>query len=149
MALFGVARTSEAQLALIGSGGGMVSSGEVLGSFSIGETIVSSESVSGFILTQGFQQNLRFLVGVPPVLPSVLTTYPNPFNEEIFMSISKEIALGHLEIFHINGHLAYQVRRFFATEELINLSLLTPGTYVVRLTDLISGIIYQNIIVKK
>jgi hypothetical protein len=81
--------TTYAQQWVISSGGNemSVSNGSI--SWTLGETIIETYTLSGSILTQGFQQT--FLETKPlnkiNLLPQQITVFPNPFTDRIMLAV--------------------------------------------------------------
>jgi hypothetical protein len=123
-------------LQLVSGGGGLVQSGNIKGSFTIGETIVSTGRSSNNILTQGFQQTSIFITStteIPRV--SQIKVFPNPFRESISFSYIQFTEIERIVLLDLKGRIVHQQLlpyTFHTGEEslTIQLPLLPPGLYV-------------------
>ena len=107
-------------------------------SSTIGEmTMVQTFTAGGSILTQGFQQDFDFNVGLTPVIAGSLTyVFPNPTTGNLYIRIaSGYIGAVEAEVFDVEGRLVY--RKSYAAEiSAMPLSLeigqLVTGLYFVK-----------------
>jgi hypothetical protein len=136
-------------LELYSNGGGIISSGTVQGSFSLGETIISTESTTGFKLTQGFQQALLFVVGNGiSFAQNNWKIYPNPFQQEVFYKSDKTVSQAKVTVFSAAGKPVFTKRGDLETSGSWNLSGLAAGWYLLRAEDNHGNIIFQQVIIK-
>jgi hypothetical protein len=143
---------SSQELQLFSSGGGNVNSGELRGSFSIGETIINSSSFNEFSLTQGFHQAMLFVVGVKPLIVfDQLEIHPNPAQQHVDIQIPGFNKNWDLSLLDLQGNLlTYKTipGTNYDQPYRLDISTLNPGFYVIRLTDKEFKNIYTGRIIK-
>lgn len=119
---------------VISSSGQTHSSGQLIVSQTIGETVVGTIS-NGTIANQGFHQSETVITGIYERDESLeLTVYPNPFAERLV--ISSEVELGSITVYNILGIAVYErlIQKGQTSVEL-QLSDLTAGQYLIRVTS--------------
>lgn len=110
-------------------------------SFTIGESIVHTTTISEGILTQGFQQNYEdFIVSLDDLILSDLLIYPNPFNEGINFRGLHECEILVSDIF---GKIVLRSERF--SDTFLPLNDLSLGTYFLEIRKEDSIVIKQII----
>ena len=131
---------------VIGSDGGFYSSGNVLLSQTVGETVIETSLKPPVHLTQGFQQTK------PPFeLPGILehlfgelqiSLYPNPASERLIVEIQYNTKLTfQLTLVDLNGKLLY-TKMISNDLNVVDIANLPSGTYIIKLSELESG--YSN-----
>lgn len=127
--------------------GDQVIAGSVMLSYSIGEPLVLTQTNSGMVLTQGFQQVLPFgpvSIQIPDHAGTV-TIFPNPFNDILNLSWSSfwfEGDLVNINIRTISGQTVLD--RVVAPSPGLrttfdNLGMLPSGSYFICLSNPSSG----------
>jgi len=125
--------------AVISSGGAYIEQGLHTLSYSVGQLSTETVTSSNNILTQGFQQPEDFFTAIHEVKTNdrLITVYPNPVTSEIHVGIkSQSIPEFRLEVMDIMGKLVMgEMKVYSNTENVIDLSMLVPGSYIIRVTD--------------
>ena len=116
---------------------GVISSGAINYSQTIGETAVEVISASDFVFTQGFQQpGIKLIPGEMPAGNGV-EVYPNPVTDnltiKLFGDISREF---RIEVINITGTIAISEKLSFNDnyyiEKVIPVVQLNKGIYFIR-----------------
>ena len=139
--IFGFSIMASAQstnLQLISGGGGIVQSGNIRGSFTIGEVVISTGRSANNILTQGFQQTSIFITStaeVPRV--SKIKVFPNPFKERISISFLQLTSIERVVVVDLNGRIVNQQFLSYTFHQdsdvlTIDIPSLAPGLYVLQ-----------------
>jgi hypothetical protein len=137
-------------LELYSNGGGVITSGTIQGSYSLGEMLVSTESVTGYKITQGFQQALLFVVGTKiSFAKGNWKIYPIPFQHEVFYAGEKAISKAQVTVYSAAGRPVFTEKRDLEISGSWNLSGLTAGWYLLRAEDDKGEIIFQQVIIKQ
>ena len=145
------AQTIERQL--IGSSGGSFVNSTIDLNYSIGETVITTESSGALILTQGFQQEDDGILGVDEfVKVNNVLLYPNP--------VSGSLSIQFIEDASKSGNVSVTVydnqgKVVFHSEEKLNvgfnntmtidLSSLIVGYYIVHIKDADGVVSIKNI----
>jgi len=116
---------------LVASGGGVSNEME----WSVGETVISTYAVSGFMLTQGFHQSNITVVPVDVFeIPEFdVQVYPNPVMNTLFISLSElpNEAL-EMEFYDLNGKTILRSKLNAVSAE-IDASTWASGVYLLRI----------------
>lgn len=122
----------------INAEGSSVSTGSLNVSYSIGETVVGTETGT-IILTQGFQQPTFMVDEEPPPalglenITSQIEVYPNPASDFVnFRNGDMNIEKMEITIYNLSGQI--QDLALIQDEEIkIDIRTLVPGEYFIRL----------------
>lgn len=121
---------------IIGSAGGFGTYGSGSLAWTIGEPVVSTESTSSNILTQGFHQtHPAITISTPRYYDGNMAVYPNPARETVTIS-SPEQSMSNWKasIFSTSGQVVLtQTLNGFSSG--INISYLPDGLYIIRIDD--------------
>ncbi len=123
--------TSVSGQEVVSSSGQTHTSGQLIVSQTVGETLVSTLS-NGITINQGFHQNELIITATSETNESLeLTIYPNPFAERVIISCKEE--LGTIRVYNIAGEEVFQHSNYKGqnTAEL-ELSHLPAGQYLIR-----------------
>ena len=143
LALAGVSHSygQSVERSVIASGGAVVSAGNVILSYTVGETVVQTAAAGSVILTQGFQQPEGAVSGVEPIAASAeLTVFPNP-SDGVFTIQSLNDGLQaqtelYAEVYDGTGKLVdKQSLSFDGGVGALNVSALPGGLYTLRLSS--------------
>lgn len=123
---------------ILGSDGNFNYNGQGSLSWTLGEVITETFTNGNTILTQGFHQNYEDFLGLA-VIPQFqeIELYPNPFSNEIFLSMSEANEWFQVEINDVRGRSLFSSQLYFGEgvhASKIELSDFLPGTYFLRLT---------------
>ena len=118
---------------------GLITSGSINYSQTIGETAVEIITGSGFVLTQGFQQPGMKVIDTPTAGTGV-DVYPNPatdyINVKLFGTVARKF---RIEIINIAGTIVSSTTMDFITSynivQPIDITRLTFGFYFVRVAS--------------
>jgi hypothetical protein len=137
-------------LELYSNGGGVISTGTIQGSYSLGEMLVSTESVTGYKITQGFQQALLFVVGTKiSFAKGNWKIYPVPFESDLFFAGDKAASQVQVTVYSAAGRPVFSEKKDLEMSGNWNLSGLTAGWYFLRAEDDKGEIIFQQVIIKQ
>ncbi|MCB0713948.1 MAG: tyrosinase family protein [Ignavibacteriae bacterium] len=65
--------------------------------------------------------------------PSIVTAFPNPFNEKIHLNLGEKPVSGQITIFDVSGRVVYEKKFSDASlQEITDLAILEPGLYVLK-----------------
>jgi hypothetical protein len=140
---------AQAQLQIFSAGGTDINSGEIKGSFTLGEPVVLTSSSGDITLTQGFQQAMLFVVGLRDIVSNQWTVFPNPVENELFISFPEPTLLNKAELIAMNGSQLRLWRFEGHTPPSLSFQTILPGTYILRCYEEKSGNVFQKIIIKK
>lgn len=122
--------------AVIGSAGGVSTSGNLSISFTSGESMVKTLSAGGFTLTQGFQQSTKTGGGSGTSINDLNTTdirvYPNPFNEVFTLKISPDLKAEY-QILNVLGQKIEPIMRIYDQLIQFDLSEYQGGIYFLKI----------------
>lgn len=114
-------------------------------SWTMGEVITETLSTVDGHFTQGFQQNYEDILAVSDIgLNGELRIFPNPFQQEINLSISDSSPDYLIQILDYQSKIVLEEQIYFApgTNQItLNLSALSGGYYIVHLTTTDSQIV--------
>lgn len=120
---------------VISSAGANHSSPNLQVSWTIGEPMVETFTGGGTILTQGFHQSKLVITAIDP-LPLAgfeLEVYPNPTSGVIKIKLNKG-NISKLRFFLYNSQGEQILRQEFSNQtEQINMQLLAPGYYILKI----------------
>lgn len=124
---------------VIGSTGGDAESGDLHVSHTVGEAVVTTESSSTIILTQGFHQPTDFMIGIESAEHGVsITAFPNPTEGTVVLDLTTEKPHEfHVEVFDATGKRVLSNDNFTARQEhkhTVDLSTVASGNYFIRLS---------------
>ncbi len=104
--------------------------------WNLGETIVTTESSTSVIFTQGFEQpNHKADVSIDEENYIDITVYPNPFTGYIELEIQNfQPETLELKIYDISGKLIFS-KRLQDSHEIIELRSLSGGVYMFYVTE--------------
>lgn len=116
---------------VIGSAGGTLSSGPLIVSQTIGETVIGTLT-NEISITQGFHQSSGIITSIDEIVKAQdVTVYPNPFSQQIFVSGEEE--LGKINVYDSKGMLVFQHQtQKGETIAELELSHLSAGHYIIR-----------------
>ncbi len=128
---------------LIGSTGGSFVNGSIDMNFSVGETVVTTETSGSIILTQGFQQADNNSVGLDEVSKEIgINVFPNPFSSTVTVEFTDEDSKNgkiSFSVFDNQGKVVYQqdehLSNGYGNKVQLDLSHLIPGHYIIFITD--------------
>jgi hypothetical protein len=122
---------------LFGSAGSSLSNSTCQLSFSIGETVTSSFQLTNLLLTQGFQQPMKWKstnnLAITDLSYNGISIYPNPFLTDITIINENNLHL-NCRLYDLTNRLIYQ---FEMNEQYISIKLtdLPAGTYHLVFTN--------------
>lgn len=100
--------------------------------FTIGETIINTETDGVTTLTQGFHQGLWEIVGLEDLAPElVATVFPNPMNADLTVQVEQFENLTY-SLFDGNGKLV-STAKLMEESTIIGVQDLAPGNYSITL----------------
>lgn len=140
-----------AQQQLISSGGGDHAAGTLRGSYSIGETIITTGGNSQLKLTQGFHQNNLFTTSIREDLSThSLKMYPNPFSNAIRIEVSEGLEIHSLDFYSVQGILVESIRQEIlqGSQITLDMSHLPVGWYIVTAKDKTGTPFQRNMLFK-
>lgn len=117
---------------VVASQGGFVPAGNILYTFTIGESSISTLSNVQVLVTQGFQQPSAITVAVQDP-PSVfnLKAFPNPTEDAV--TVTYEGKVMHFGLYESTGRLLFSMEPNPATQEIkVFLSPYPAGVYILR-----------------
>jgi hypothetical protein len=120
---------------VISSTGATQSSANLQLSWTIGEPMVETFSAGGTILTQGFHQSKLVITAIDPIPQAgfEFEVYPNPTLGEVNIRLNKgSNSKLRLFIYTSQGELILQ-QEFSSQTERINMQLLAPGYYMLKI----------------
>jgi hypothetical protein len=132
---------------------GVVSTGTVSYSQTIGETAVEIANGPGFVFTQGFQQpGIKPSYDKPPP-GSGVNVYPNPVTDYVTVELFGDAARSfRIELINIMGAIVFTDREVFSDEfwlkKPFNIEKLINGFYLVRIISE-DGIINRTFKIQK
>ncbi|OFZ42576.1 MAG: hypothetical protein A3D92_15960 [Bacteroidetes bacterium RIFCSPHIGHO2_02_FULL_44_7] len=100
--------------------------------FTVGEVVINTLSDGSNDLTQGFHQTHWNFLGVEDAAPQFeANVFPNPMGSELHIQcpVSENV---HFSLFDAAGRLLMQ-GPLAEEEQILNVTLLAPGSYVLRL----------------
>lgn len=121
---------------VISSAGATHSSANLQLSWTVGELMVETFSSGGTILTQGFHQSKLVITAINQILLAEfdLEVYPNPTSGEVNIKLNKgNISKLRFSIYTSQGKQIRQ-QEFSSQTERINMQLLAPGYYILKIT---------------
>ena len=121
---------------VISSAGASYSSSNLQLSWTIGEPMVETFSAGGTILTQGFHQSKLVITAIDPIPLAgfELEVYPNPTLGEINIKVNNNnISKLRFFLYSSKGEQILQQELSSQTER-INMQLLAPGYYILKIT---------------
>ena len=102
--------------------------------FSIGEVVISTVSDGNYYLTQGFHQTNWNFVGFEDLVPTYeVKVYPNPSSEFLYINTKDFNGVSYF-FYDSMGKLILQ-NSLSSTEDAVNVSQLSTGTYYLVLAD--------------
>ena len=102
--------------------------------FSIGEVVISTVSDGNYYLTQGFHQTNWNFVGLEDLVPTYeVKVYPNPTSEFLYINTKDFNGVSYF-FYDSKGKLILQ-NSLSSTEDAVNVSQLSTGTYYLVLAD--------------
>ena len=119
---------------------GVVSTGVISYSQTIGETAIEIISSSDYILTQGFQQpGIKLIQGTQPDGNGV-DVYPNPARENVIIKLFGDISRDfRIDVINIAGTVVISERQScidkYFLEKIIPVDMLYNGIYFIRITS--------------
>ena len=125
----------------LGATGGFGAASNVHLSSSVGETIITTETGTTLILTQGFQQPEDAMVGIEePEHGFALKAYPNPTPGLVHLEIESDRPVDfHLELYDIQGRYYpisdTELKVNGRLEHTLDMSYIPAGNYLLRLTN--------------
>jgi hypothetical protein len=129
---------------VIANNGSYYSNGQISVCCTLGEPLVSTYSSSGTILTQGFQQNHKFIpVSIPNYLnaSSDFIIYPNPAKDFLFIKLADYQAsilansLVSVSIYSMKeNELIKSIQPFFVPVLKLDVTGLAPAPYILIIT---------------
>jgi len=120
---------------VISSAGAYQSSANLQVSWTIGEPMVETFSAGGIILTQGFHQSKLVVTAIDPIPLAGfdIELYPNPTSGDINIKLNKgNISRLRFSLFTSEGKQIRQ-QEFSSQVEKINMQLLAPGYYMLKI----------------
>ena len=124
---------------ILGSDGNFNNTAQGSLSWTLGEVITETITNGNTILTQGFHQNYEDFLG-SPAIPQYqeIEVYPNPFSNEIFLSMNEANRWFHVKINDVGGRNLFSSQLYFGEgvhARKIELSEFLPGTYFLHITS--------------
>lgn len=122
---------------VISSAGANYNSENLQLSWTIGEPMVETFLTGGIILTQGFHQSKLVITAIDPIPLAgfELELYPNPTLGEINIKVNNN-NISKLRLFLYSSKGEQILRQEFAGQtERINMQLLAPGYYMLKITS--------------
>jgi hypothetical protein len=129
--LFSKSRAQE----VISSAGATHSSASLQLSWTVGEPVVETFSTGSTILTQGFHQSKLVITAIDPIPLAgfELEVYPNPTSGEVNIKVNNgNISNLRFSLFTSQGEQIHQ-QNFSNQVRRINLELLAPGYYMLKI----------------
>jgi hypothetical protein len=123
-----IGQAQSTELNVFSSSGNHFSNGSVEVSFTIGETVISTESNTNNTLTQGFHQTNWVFMGVENFESTLeISVFPNPSSDDLFIQTTYFEGLNY-ELYDAQGKLVLEGA---LTEETTRLSIskLAPAQY--------------------
>ena len=120
---------------VISSAGATHSSANLQLSWTVGEPMVETFSAGGTILTQGFHQSKLVITAIDPIPLAgfELEVYPNPTSGEVNIKVNKG-NISSLRFFLYTSQGEQILRQEFSGQiEPINMQLLAPGYYMLKI----------------
>jgi hypothetical protein len=120
---------------VISSTGATYSSANLQLSWTVGEPMVETFTAGGAILTQGFHQSKLVITAIDPIpLAGIeLEVYPNPTSGEVNIKVNKgNISKLRFFLYTSQGEQILQ-QEFSGQNEPINMQLLAPGYYMLKI----------------
>jgi hypothetical protein len=98
---------------------------------------ITGEDASGNVGTCSFQLTVESVLGIQSnELNNAISMYPNPAQDQVTISNSSNIQLETVVIYDLNGKMVNQIDlSTMQGEQMINISDLASGVYVVQLTS--------------
>lgn len=121
---------------VISSAGANYNSANLQLSWTVGEPMVETFSGGGTILTQGFHQSKVVITAINKILLDEfdLEVYPNPTSGDVNIKLNKG-SISKLRFFLYSSKGEQILRQEFAGQtERINMQLLAPGYYMLKIT---------------
>ena len=122
---------------IISSAGATLSTANLQLSWTVGEPMVETFTGGGTILTQGFHQSKLVITAIDPI-PLVgfeLEVFPNPTLGEINIKVNNN-NISKLRFFLYSSKGEQILRRDFSSQiEQINMQLLSPGYYMLKIAS--------------
>lgn len=123
--------------AVIGSAGGVSTSGNLSISFTSGESMVKTFSAGGFTLTQGFQQSTKNSGGgtgtsINDLNTTDISVYPNPFNEVFTLKIPSDLKAEY-QILNVLGQKIEPIISIYDQQIQFDLSEYQGGIYFLKI----------------
>lgn len=104
-------------------------------SWTIGEPMVETFSAGGTILTQGFHQSKLVITAIGPIELAGfdIEVYPNPTSHEVNIKLNKgNISKLRFFLYTSQGEQILQ-QKFSSQAEKLNMQLLAPGYYMLKI----------------
>jgi hypothetical protein len=132
---------------------GLVSTGSINYSQTIGETAIVIVSCNDFLFTQGFQQPGPRLLTEKPPAGSGVKVYPNPVTDYLTVELfGNESRTFRIDIINIRGTIVFNDKKVFTDQywfkESYNIEKFISGLYLVRIMSE-DGIISQTFKIEK
>ncbi len=100
--------------------------------FTIGETIINTETDGVTTLTQGFHQGLWNIVGIEDLDPTLdATVFPNPMDADLTVRVSQFETLSY-SLYDASGKLV-STSKLMEESTLVKVQDLAPGNYSITL----------------
>ena len=122
---------------VISSAGAIHDSANLQVSWTIGEPIVETFSSGGTILTQGFHQSKLVVTAIDPIPLAgfEIEVYPNPTSGDVNIKLNKgNISKLRFSLYSSQGEQISQ-QEFSNQVEQINIQLLAPGYYMLKIAN--------------
>lgn len=120
---------------VISSAGANHSSANLQVSWTIGEPVVETFSTGGLILTQGFHQSKLVVTAIDPIPLAGfdIEVYPNPTSGDVNIKLNKgSISKLRFSLYTSQGEQILG-QEFSSQTERINMQLLAPGFYILKI----------------
>jgi len=88
------------------------------------------------------------VVGIPEIKESQVSIYPNPFDNNLNITLEGAITASYLTILDSMGRLVYESNKSFTSNTDINTSALSNGVYIVSIYSSKNGIPAKKTVVK-
>jgi len=136
-------------LALLGSGGGMTSTGNLFMSYSFGEPCIQESLNGNQWITEGFQQpeSIHLMVGThETTLNENIRVFPNPTSSTITISGMETNQRFEVSVLNLLGQ-TLLTQLFNANDEhILGIENLSPGLYLLNLRSKSSSLFTQSIV---
>ncbi|MCB9033297.1 MAG: T9SS type A sorting domain-containing protein [Chitinophagales bacterium] len=108
-------------------------------SFTIGEPIITTYTTSNIIMTQGFHQTK--LTDIASFIKNfysdaTISVFPNPAVNSVQINLKSDKLIQYkTNVYDISGKLIYQTALLNATQQQIEVSHWSVGTYIIQVVD--------------